>query len=170
MNKIKEVYKKYPFGSAITSISFLLVLYFVVVRDLYPSMLDRSYFGDLFGGINTFFSGLAFAGVIYTIFLQKEELRLQRKELELTRNELKRSAEAQEKSELALMRQAESQKITAKLNGINTILSLREKIDAMGMKPSRDVYHTLWGVFDEVVTADEIVKYVSDVKNIINSK
>lgn len=55
-------------------------------------------FGDTFGAINSLFSGLALAGIIYTIYLQKIELGLQRKELEYTREELTRTADAQEKS------------------------------------------------------------------------
>jgi len=55
-------------------------------------------FGDTFGAINSLFSGLALAGIIYTIYLQKTELSLQRKELEYTREELTRTADAQEKS------------------------------------------------------------------------
>ena len=55
-------------------------------------------FGDTFGAINSLFSGLALAGIIYTIYLQKIELSLQRKELGYTRDELTRSADAQEKS------------------------------------------------------------------------
>lgn len=50
---------------------------------------DRGTFGDMFGGINALFSGLAFSGVIYAIILQKKELTLQRKELRMTRKELK---------------------------------------------------------------------------------
>ena len=49
---------------------------------------NRGVFGDKFGAINSFFSGLAVAGLIYTIYLQKEELRLQREELRQTRNEM----------------------------------------------------------------------------------
>ena len=45
-------------------------------------------FGDQFGAVNALFSGLAFAGVIYAILLQRHELKLQRDELELTRGEL----------------------------------------------------------------------------------
>lgn len=45
--------------------------------------------GDGFGAINSLFSGLAFAGLIYAIFLQRDELRAQREELEMTREELK---------------------------------------------------------------------------------
>lgn len=38
-------------------------------------------FGDAFGAVNALFSGLAFAGVIYAIFLQRQDLALQREEL-----------------------------------------------------------------------------------------
>jgi hypothetical protein len=51
--------------------------------------------GDSFGGINSLFSGLAFGGIIVTLILQKQELKLQREELSLTRSELRKSADAQ---------------------------------------------------------------------------
>jgi hypothetical protein len=86
-----------------------LPIYVTLTILLIKSWSDRSNFGEMFGGLNTLFSGLAFIGVIYAILLQRKELqyqrrelRFQRLELELTRNELKRSAEAQEKSEQAL--------------------------------------------------------------------
>lgn len=44
--------------------------------------MDKSNeFGDTAGAINGLFSGLAFAGVIYAIFMQRDELEMQRKEL-----------------------------------------------------------------------------------------
>ncbi len=45
----------------------------------------RGTFGDMFGAVNALFSGLAFAGIILTIYMQRDELSLQRKELEETR-------------------------------------------------------------------------------------
>lgn len=54
---------------------------------------DRGTFGDQFGFVNTLFSGLAFAGMIFTILLQKEELALQRKELEENREEMTKQTE-----------------------------------------------------------------------------
>lgn len=66
---------------------------------------NRADFGEMFGTVNTLFSGWAFAGVIYAIFLQRRELELQRNELEMTREELRRTAEAQEKSEQSLSSQ-----------------------------------------------------------------
>ena len=50
---------------------------------------ERGTFGDMFGAVNALFSGLAFATLIYTAWMQREELALQRQELELTRAELR---------------------------------------------------------------------------------
>lgn len=50
-------------------------------------------FGDTFGAINALFSGLALAGIIYTVWLQKDELALQRKELADTRKEFEQQNE-----------------------------------------------------------------------------
>ena len=49
---------------------------------------DRGTFGDQFGAVNALFSGLAFAGLIITILLQRRDLRLQRKDLRMQRKEL----------------------------------------------------------------------------------
>jgi uncharacterized membrane protein len=48
---------------------------------------QRGTFGDMFGSVNAVFSGLAFAGIILTIFMQKKELEYQREELRDTRKE-----------------------------------------------------------------------------------
>ena len=79
-------------------------------------------FGDMFGTVNSLFAGLAFAGVIYTIFLQRNELALQRNELVLTREQLARSAAAQEKSHEALAEQVEALRMTAKLNALSGLI------------------------------------------------
>lgn len=49
----------------------------------------RGAFGDKFGFVNSLFSGLALAGIIYSIYLQQTELSLQRKELKETKEEFK---------------------------------------------------------------------------------
>lgn len=58
---------------------------------------ERGTFGDMFGAVNSLFSGLAFAGVIIAIFLQRKELEFQREELELTRGEFEKQTEEFEK-------------------------------------------------------------------------
>jgi hypothetical protein len=46
------------------------------VRQLYPEdVATRGQFGDIFGSVNALFSGLALAGVIIAILLQREETR-----------------------------------------------------------------------------------------------
>jgi hypothetical protein len=47
-----------------------------------PDWQTRGQFGDMFGAVNAFFSGLALVGIVYNIMLQRKELRLQRQELE----------------------------------------------------------------------------------------
>lgn len=46
-------------------------------------------FGDSFGALTALFSGLAFAGLLITIFYQREDLGLTKEELKLTREEIK---------------------------------------------------------------------------------
>jgi hypothetical protein len=53
-----------------------------------PIWGNRGTFGDMFGSINALFSGLAFAGIIFTVLLQRQELQLQRHELKLQREEI----------------------------------------------------------------------------------
>jgi len=101
------------------------VAYGLIIVNIFPSMEARGQFGDMFGAINALFSGLAFLGVVYAILLQKKELSLQREELIMTRAELRRAAEAQEASEEALSRQAASLRITAKLNGLNSVCNIK---------------------------------------------
>lgn len=48
-------------------------------------------FGDTYGALNTLFSGLAFAILILSLFLQGKELQAQRKELEAQRLEIRES-------------------------------------------------------------------------------
>jgi len=83
---------------------------------------DRGTFGDLFGSVNALFSGLAFAGLIYTIVLQKKDLELQRNEIALNRAELKKTANAQRHSEKALVEQVEQMKVASKLNALKTLI------------------------------------------------
>lgn len=56
---------------------------FFFIRKLWVNSISKD---DVFEAINSLFSGLAFAGLIYTIMLQRKELSLQRKELRDTRD------------------------------------------------------------------------------------
>ncbi|WP_025722738.1 hypothetical protein [Paenibacillus polymyxa] len=77
------------------SIWFLLgtVAYYV-----FDNWTDRGTFGDMFGSVNVLFSGLAFALVLYTIHLQKQDLDIQREVQKIQIKDLKLQAEATAKS------------------------------------------------------------------------
>ncbi|MEX2553887.1 MAG: hypothetical protein WD627_12920 [Actinomycetota bacterium] len=80
---------------SVAAIVSLQVAFSLATYRYLGDMQQRGLFGDMFGALNVTFSGLAFAGVIYAIILQAEELGLQRSELHLTRNELRTAANAQ---------------------------------------------------------------------------
>ena len=76
---------KFPLKKAIfTLVSIILIygLYAFIVTKLYPNLPDRGLFGDMFGGINALFAGLALAGVVVAIILQRQELNNQKREFE----------------------------------------------------------------------------------------
>lgn len=109
-------------AAVVASIVGLQLAIGYLVYLLLPDWPTRGQFGDVFGAANALFSGLAFAGLIYTVLLQREELALQRRELELTRQELQRSARAQEQSEIALRAQADAASQSARLSTASALL------------------------------------------------
>lgn len=77
--------------SAITGYAGLLIYVAWPIDEI--SINKAGVFGDSFGILTSLFSALAFAGMIITILLQKEELGLQRKELSDTRQEIRAQKE-----------------------------------------------------------------------------
>lgn len=85
-------------STKIALISIAVVIVIVFIWRLYWAWIEaqcmnleaRGQFGDMFGGITSLFTGLAFAGVIVTIWLQSHELKLQRRELIETKAEFKK--------------------------------------------------------------------------------
>ncbi|MDH4472275.1 MAG: putative phage abortive infection protein [Fluviicola sp.] len=67
----------------------LLIIGVLIAWAITVSILKCIGYTEQFSGVDSLFSGLALAAIIYTIFLQKKELKLQRKDLKLTRDELK---------------------------------------------------------------------------------
>ena len=81
----------------------LVVIALVLAATLYwvPRYDEPGVFGDMFGGANALFSGLAFVGVIVAILLQGDEIRLQRREIEQTREATETVAKLSALSQLA---------------------------------------------------------------------
>ena len=82
------------FALILTIIIIVVQLIAGVFMWKFISPENRGVFGDMFGAVNTLFSGLAFGGVIYTIILQMKELELTRAEYARSTEELKRSSDA----------------------------------------------------------------------------
>lgn len=85
-------------GITITVFAYALFLILITSPVSNYSINSAGAFGDSFGVLTSLFSGLAFAGVIITILLQKEELKLQRDEITKSREEFAKSTVAKTKS------------------------------------------------------------------------
>jgi hypothetical protein len=91
--------------------------------------------GDNFEALSALFSGLAFAALIVTLLMQREELRLQRQELRLTRKELARAAEAQEATQVQMQRQADLLEYAARLDAATAIAQAYKSINHTNLGP-----------------------------------
>lgn len=88
----KEIKKENTNYWPLILLSIVVVVLYVsswlLIKHFIQDSAEQGQFGDQFGAVNALFSGLAFAGLIFTIILQKKELALQREELADTRKEL----------------------------------------------------------------------------------
>ncbi|OEK00604.1 hypothetical protein BFP97_03385 [Roseivirga sp. 4D4] len=89
-NSEKEKDKYFPLFLKI-AIGFLILAFVFpfIVNGFFSDWSKSGTFGDTFGALNAVFSGLALAGVIVTILIQRTELKNQRVELSLQRDEMK---------------------------------------------------------------------------------
>lgn len=86
-NKKSENYLRIFIGIAV-GLLILSIAFPFVVNCFFSDWTKSGTFGDTFGALNSIFSGLALAGVIVTILMQKSELGNQRDELKLQRKEM----------------------------------------------------------------------------------
>lgn len=88
----------------------------------------RGTFGDQFGAVNALFSGLAFAGLIYTIILQRRDLELQRNDLKLQREELALTRKEMEDQTAEFEKQNETLRIQRFENTFFNMLSQFQEV------------------------------------------
>ena len=108
MDKNSDASKKvnwWPLWLTFLVIIFLWGMSIIVLFWLFPDIGVRGQFGDTFGAVNALFAGLAFAGIIFAIILQKKELELQRQELKETRDEIRGQKEQLEAQDRTLQKQ-----------------------------------------------------------------
>lgn len=84
----------------VTMAIFLLWISYPLWSYLYKNAFyntefsEMGVFGDSFGALNTLFSGLAFTGIIVSIFIQSEELKTTRKDIQDQVEQFKKQTEA----------------------------------------------------------------------------
>lgn len=97
-NSIEEKSAKiWPF---IVAIVFVFATWLLNLK-LLINVSDRGVYGDMFGAANSIFSGLAFAGVVYAIFLQRHEVEIAKEEIRRTKKILETQQELSKEQSVA---------------------------------------------------------------------
>ena len=112
-------------------------------------------FGDAFGASNSLFSGLAFAGLLYTIILQRQELQLQKEELHLTRKELEGQKISLESQNIVLKKQNFETTFFNLLQLLNTLVNSMDSTNSNGNSVSgRDCFVAFYTRFRSNIRPD----------------
>lgn len=150
------------------SLSFIIVgglwvssWYLIISNDVLNSWSNRGTFGDMFGAINSLFSGLAFALLIVALYLQKEEL-------EETRKELKGQKEQLIKQNENLYQQRFENTFFHLLNFLNDFINSIDVPlfgkDSKGRNSFERFYHKLTGQFANVRNKPEFETFEKKIK------
>lgn len=153
-SKKKDSYKK-EIILAIIFVSFVVLVWFFfwcyVDSKVFSSNTTlltheaaRGVFGDKFGAVNALFSGLAFAGIIFTILLQRKELELQREELVSTREVFEKQNETLEQQKF----ESTFFQLLSLFHSIVNGLDLRKKNETSDViSQGRDCFKTFYNEF-----------------------
>ncbi len=90
---------------------------------------DRGTFGDMFGSVNVLFSGLAFAAILYTIHLQKQDLDIQREVQKIQIEDIKTQALATAKSAEQLEAQQRLMNFQICQDTVLNLIEVRKKMN-----------------------------------------
>ena len=151
------MYKKpiYTFLLVVAATVILLILYITFLNLVFENLSERALFGDSFGGLNAFVSSLAFGGIIYTILLQRRDLKTQRAEINYQRKEF-------QINRITNIIYHEIQKYNASLEDINLIIDSTEPMTYVGEAGFRELSEKLktFMNFGNITTVDEASTYV----------
>lgn len=124
----KRIWFSLPFWGALIiglCVLFPLALYLYWGSDGGEYWDRIGAFGDQYGTLNALFSGLAFAGVIIALHLQRKDLELQRDEMKASREEQERQTEIFQNQQ----KEAERQRFETSLNSlISMMTSIRDEL------------------------------------------
>lgn len=127
---------------AVDLVFLFMVFAYLQITKFLKTPVSPGEFGDMFGGVNSLFSGLAFAGIILSIFLQSKELGLQREELKLTREELKGQREVMTLQQSILERQQFESTLFKMLSLLEQIVNSIDVGKGDNQKTGRDCFIT----------------------------
>lgn len=133
---------------------------------------QRGTIGDMFGAVNALFAGLAFAGIIFTIAMQRRDLELQRRTIEIQTVELKmqRAETARSADQLESQRKLLNYQLT--VAHVNELISLKnKKIGYLKLHSNKDngehVYAGM-SALTEVVRRKKTVGFPKDILNVLD--
>lgn len=86
--EIKSDYYLWIFLIIAIVLTIVSIAFPFIINHYFSDWSKSGTFGDTFGALNAFFSGLVLTGVIVTILIQRNELKYQRQELSLQRTEM----------------------------------------------------------------------------------
>ena len=123
---------------------------------------DRGTFGDLFGAVNALFSGLAFAGLLFSLIENRKQISSQQEELLINRKELLKARKIQEKTEKAIEAQVTQIQNTARLSGLNTLVNYFTNIINDPKRSSVEIDLAIEKRKEAIREIDRLIKWAND--------
>lgn len=95
---------------------FLTIAYHPILKHWvgYTKLESAAQFGDQYGALNCFISGLAFIGLVLTLLIQREDLNLQRKEMRESREEFEKQTKQFTRQTTLMQTQINEERAAAK--------------------------------------------------------
>lgn len=131
-----------PFFVALLVVSLLWLTNLILPLLMGSEVTSRGTFGDMFGAVNSLFSGAAFVGVVYAILLQRREVEIAREELSRTKSMMEAQSEALKVQNQSAERKNFEETFFQLLSMHNAILN---SIDLQGanLTSGRDVFSVM---------------------------
>ena len=123
-----------PIGVLVAVISFWWATPYVIEKYFGIYNLEcKGQFGDIFGSVNALFSGLAFFGVVYALYLQRKEIHAQKAEIAATKSIQRETVEA-----LVHSMYANSFAKVYDILDDESVIAARHFVNALGETPYKD--------------------------------
>lgn len=128
------------------------VIYTFGIKNYVIDPEARGVFGDQFGGLTALFSGLAFAGLIVTLYMQQKDLSAQREELK--RSNLEFALQRFDSSFFGMIKMLNDHVSSITYGNASGRLAI-SKLSMVIKRECQDVRLSVIGAMDEVLKDDE---------------